>query len=158
MKSQQTMSKRLMTSLSQQLKAAVASCGKINWRVLGASTCNILSSCGRGRLYKIFAPAANYIKSKLPTNQRRGTWILCAQYVFRVTLTSANSDSTIQSGVQNASKWGASFKIPMPRFWNMATLTPLFWENSNFFVYFKQLVKIMEQNDIFTFSAQSILE
>ena len=54
--------------------------------------------------------------------------------VFRVTSTSVNSDNTVQSGIQNASKLGAPCIIPLCKFWDMATLTCLFLEpwNINF--------------------------
>ena len=44
----------------------------------------------------------------------------------KVILASKNSDHTPHSGFQSASIWGAYCKIPMPRFWVMAPLEPIF--------------------------------
>ena len=54
--------------------------------------------------------------------------IFCqAQLFCRVTLTTVNSESAIQSGEQNTAKCGASFTIHMCSFQDMATLTLFLW-------------------------------
>ena len=58
------------------------------------------------------------------------------QLSFRVTLPSNNSGNTTWTGVLSASFWGTSCIIPLSPFWEMATLTPLFWSKLNFYLIF----------------------
>ena len=55
-----------------------------------------------------------------------------AQFFFRVTLCPVIFDNSTWPGDQNASIWRMFHKISRRWFWDMATLTPLFWANYKF--------------------------
>ena len=57
-------------------------------------------------------------------------WVSC---IFGVTLCPVIFDNSTWPGDLNASIWCTFCKIPRSPFWDMATLTPLFWAKFNFF-------------------------
>ena len=106
-------------------------------RVWLTGTC---SACTRGELKAYILSLTWYwtliealfhllkLQNKVPSIndvswEREGT----AQY--KVKTTSMNMISAKWSGIKNASIWRAYFKISRAQFWDMATLTPLFWQN-----------------------------